>query len=198
MRPVFLHAGLFALSIALAACGGGGAASATAGPATAAPAASDIGGGQASTTQPETPTEAPAASTAASGGGSGGSGGSAATACNLITTDELGATLPASGVTAEPMTGEPSYCTYSAGGATVAATSFASANAEGTFGVFAAEDGAVQVPLGDKAVFSPSTNTLFVLKGGKVFGLTLAGLDLEQDARIELMRKLAVFAAGRM
>ena len=185
---------LLVLAVAVAACGGSGA-----GPATAAPAASVAGGGQPATTQPEAPTEAPARSADTSGGGSGGSGGSAAGACDLITADEVGSVLGASGVTSEATAGEPSYCSYSAAGAAVAATSFATQNAEMMYGAFAGEEGAVQVPgLGDKAVFSPSTGTLFLLKGGKVMGISLAGTDLDQAARIELMRKLGTFAAGRM
>lgn len=175
--------GLLVGAVLVSACSGGGGA-------TASP------GGGATTTALPGATDTPAAGTpiptTAGGGG-------ASDACGLITAEELASVMSATNVTTEPIAGETSYCTYRAAGALVAATSYSKSSADLVYPSFAAEAGATLVSgIGDKAVFSPSTATLFIVKGQQIVGITAGAGTMPIEQRLELSKQLGAIAAGRL
>ena len=190
----FLLASLVA-TLAIAACGGGGSGSPAASPGASAAASpsADAGGGG---TSPE-----PGASVAASAAASAAGGGGAGSACDLITAEELAAAVGVASATIEPSVGEPSYCTYrDPDGEPIASTVLSRSNAQSTFQTFASAEDAVEIPgLGDQAIFSESwLNSLYVLKGDSMFNINAGSPAIELEARIELSKKLAAIAVGRM
>jgi hypothetical protein len=174
---------LFGAVLVVSACSGGGAATATPGTgatATAVPGATD------------TPAAGTPIPTTAGGGG-------ASDACGLITAEELASVMSATNVTTEPVAGDTSYCTYRAAGVLVAATSYNLTNADVVFPSFAGEAGATVVSgIGDKAVFSPSTATLFIVKGSKIVGITAGAGTMPIEQRLDLSKQLGAIAAGRL
>ncbi len=196
-RSIGLSAWLIAASIAVAACGSGGSSpSAAASP--AASSAASAAASSAASSQPSSAASGAPASAAASPAASTGGGG-ATGPCDLLTTDEVGSALGVSGVTSTPTDGVVAYCMYNAGSDIAAATSWTKSGGSVAFGVFAQEEGAVQVPgIGDQAVFSPSTETLFILKGDAVFGITAGQGDAGPAQRQEWATALGKIAAGRM
>jgi hypothetical protein len=119
--------------------------------------------------------------------------------CGLITAEELASVMSATNVTTEAIAGDPSYCSYRAAGVLVAATSYDTKNADVVFPSFAAEAGATVVSgIGDKAVFSPSTATLFIVKGSKIVGITAGAGTMPIEQRLDLSKQLGAIAAGRL
>ncbi len=134
-----------------------------------------------------------AASAAASTGG----GGGAAIACDLITTGEVATVMGVASTEAESVPGEPSYCSYRSDGQLVAATSFSTETAETVWAAYG-NDGPAVSGLGDKAVFSNSTGTLFFVKGDAIMGITAGPGSMAADERQALAEQLGAFAAGRL
>ena len=199
-RSIGLPAWLMAASIAVAACGSGGT-SPSAGASAAASSAASAAASSGASTQPSSAASGAPASTAASPAASpaASTGGGATGPCDLITTDEVASALGVSGVTSTPSDGVVAYCMYNAGADIAAATSWTKSGGSVAFGAFAQEAGAIQVPgIGDQAVFSPSTETLFILKGDAVVGITAGQGDAGAAKRQEWATALGKLAAGRM
>ncbi len=72
--------------------------------------------------------------------------------------------MSADGVEAESLTGSTSYCSYTSNGETIVATSFSASDGEMVWAAYQ-NDGPSVSGIGDKAVFSESSGTLFVVKG---------------------------------
>lgn len=126
-------------------------------------------------------------------------GGGASDACALITAEEVASVVGVASTTTEPLAGEPSYCSYRSGTDLVAATSYGKTNAEAVYGAFAGEAGATVVSgIGDKAVFSPSTATLFIVKGQSIVGITAGAGSTPTEQRLEWAKQLGAIAADRL
>lgn len=133
---------------------------------------------------------------ASQGGGGGGSD-----ACGLITTDEVASVLGVSGTNADPTPGTTnSYCHYTATDLSASVfTAMITADAGVAFGVYENEAGATKVSgIGDKAVYSPSTATLFILKGSHLAGITAGTGAMSEEERLALEKQLGTIAAGRL
>ena len=167
--------------LVVSACSGGGGA-------TASP-----GGGATATPVPgatDTPAAGTPIPTTAGGGG-------ASEACALITAEEVASVMGVPN-TVTAIAGEPSYCNYQSDSAHTVATSFTSTSAELSYGAFAGAAEAVVVSgIGDKAVFSPSLATLFVLKGQKLLAIAAGDSSVPSEQRLELEKQLGAIAAGR-
>jgi hypothetical protein len=193
-RSVAIRTALVGAVLALAACTGSGGSDPSTGPGSATPA---------------TPSTAPAstaispdpASAAPSAGSSTGAGG-AAEACDLLTADEVGGVIATAIASTESVAGEPSYCQYlDAAGMPQAATSYTRQAQPISWQIWADEEGAVELDVpGVEAVFSPSTETVYLHKGDAIVGIT-AGLGAgatPTDQRREWATELARIAATRM
>lgn len=150
------------------------------------------GGGASAGSEPSV-----AASVDGGSGGDGGDGGGAATACDLITTDEVANIMSVDSVEAESVTGTTSYCSYTSGGALVVATSLGLQDAEAVYGAYQ-NDGPSVSGIGDKAVFSNSTGTLFFVKGTNIVGITAGSGEMDPADRQALEEQLGLIAAGRL
>lgn len=117
--------------------------------------------------------------------------------CTLITADEVGRVMSATGVKTEPLTGDPSYCSYRDGaGALIAATSHLRQGSAAAYGAWAGS--AKPVPgLGEKAQWVPSTATLMITKGGSVFSITAGSGRMAEAERQDLAQKLGALGAPR-
>jgi hypothetical protein len=117
----------------------------------------------------------------------------------LLTTAEVASTLGVASTTNELVPGEPSYCTYRNGADIAAAVSLTRVGGLVGFSAFETEAGAIVVPgIGDKAVFSPSTETLFIRKGDAVVGITAGQGDAGAAQRQEWATALGQLAGGRI
>jgi hypothetical protein len=201
-RPIRLTFLFVTGAILVAACGssGGGGGGSSASPAGSAAASS--ASSQPSPAASAATSQDPGASDAASAEpstGSGGGGGTAADACALLTTDEVASTIGVASTTSELGPGEPSYCTYRTADDIAAAVSLARVNGLVGFQVFEAEEGAIVKPgIGDKAIFSPSTETLFIRKGNVVVGITAGEGSAGAAQREEWSTALGQLADDRM
>jgi hypothetical protein len=193
-RSVAIWTALVVAVLALAACTGSGGSDPSTGPGSATPATPSTA--PASATTSEAPTSA--APTAGASTGAGGAG----EACDLLTADEIGTVIGTSIASTESVAGEPSYCQYlDADGMPQVATSYARQAQEFAWQMWAQEDGAVQVDVpGAEAVFSPSTETVYLRKGDAIVGVT-AGLGAgatPTDQRRAWATELAAIVATRM
>lgn len=190
-RPLLAMATTVALL--LAACGGAATAPATA-PAAASPVQPEASAAPSSAVATEGPVATPAES---SGGGV---VGAQTDACALVSADEAGGILGATGATAELTPGDFSYCMYrTATGDIIAATSFTARGGRDVFKAWDSGSGVQPVDgIGDDAVFDPSSATLFVIKGEAIYGVT-AGIGSDPEAqRLEWAKAFAALAAGRI
>ena len=193
MRTTTTMGLLLAGSVLVAACGGGTASMSPDGIG-AVPGQTDVGDGGTSSPAPTTaegttPTEAPA-----DGGGS-----AAGDVCALVTPEEMAGVFGVPAVTQELFAGPPDTCDYQVDGAPQAALVLTTTGALPVFDAMAADPGAQTIPgLGDRAVYSPSSLILLILKGDRL--LTIAVLDESNDeaARLESMKAIGAIAAGRM
>ncbi len=185
-----------AIVLVLAACGSG------------APSGAPIDTGDTTTqgsSQPATPTPGvgdPSPVETAGGGGGGGTG----DVCGLVSPDELAGILGAESVVLAVIAGPPDTCDIQTGdgaplGATVLTTSdsIGGAAVSITFDVWAGASDSVDVSgLGDRATYSPSSLLLLVLKGDALLSIALFDDGRSEEERLELMKQIAVIAAGRM
>jgi len=153
---------------------------------------SDGGGGGGGASPGSEPSSAATADS-----GSGGGGGGAASACDLITTDEVATVMGVASTEATPTAGDPSYCNYTADGSPVAATSYGTQDAETIYGAYQ-NDGPSVSGIGDKAVFSNSTGTLFFVKGSSIVGITAGPGSMDASERQALAEQLGLIAAGNL
>ena len=150
------------------------------------------GGGASPGSEPSSAT-----STDSGSGGDGSSGGGAATACDLITADEVATVMSVDSVEVESVEGIVSYCSYTSGGASVVATSYSAQDAEMVWASYQ-NDGPSVSGLGDKAVFSESSGTLFIVKGDSYVGITAGTGDMDPADRQALEEQLGAIAVGRL
>lgn len=153
------------------------------------------GSGTASTPVPGGSTAA--ATSAASNTTGGSTAGGTTDACTLITVDEAARVMSASGVKAEPSSGDPAYCTYRDGtGNPVVATAYMKS---GAAAVFAALAGSSQsVPgLGERALWEPNSAALMILKGGTVLSITAGSGTVPLAQRLELAKQLGALGVAR-
>lgn len=170
-------------------CSGGGAA-ATGAPSQAAPRSAAPGASQ-----------APAATSAASVAGvptQAPGGGNLAGVCSLVTTDEL-ATILGTAVTTRVLAGPPDTCDVQAAGAPILAFVLTTTGGGPVYGAYAADPGATTISgIGDKAAYAPSQQLLLVLKGDAVLSMSAFDPAKTPEERLEIMKKVAAIAAGRM
>ncbi|MFN8638779.1 MAG: hypothetical protein U0360_04820 [Dehalococcoidia bacterium] len=125
-------------------------------------------------------------------------GATASDACGLITADEVGRVMGATGVKAEsqPELAGATYCIYhSADGNSVAATSYLKAGAT-AYSAFSASS-TPQAGVGDRAQWDPSSESLMVLKGQGVMVITAGDGSMPTARRIELAKQLAAIGVTR-
>jgi hypothetical protein len=132
-----------------------------------------------------------AASTAAGGGGE---------ACDLLSTDEVAGAMGETVSRADSLPGEPSYCSYFDGSDRIlVATSYTRQASDFVFDAFAGEEGAIELDgIGDRAVWSPSTESVYVRKGQAMFGVAAGRGSAGPEARQADGTELATIAAPRM
>ncbi len=126
-------------------------------------------------------------------------GGGTATndACTLITIAEVGQVMGATGVKAEPLAGDPAYCTYRDGaGAALAATTLMRKDAATGYQLWAGSARPVS-GLGERAQWEPSTATLMVMKGGSVLAITAGDGRMDETKRQDLAKQLGALGAAR-
>jgi hypothetical protein len=192
-RPAISTA-LVGAVLMLAACTGASSPDPSAGPGSAPPATP-------STAPASTAASADPTSAGPSAGPSTGAGG-AAEACDLLTADEIGGVIDTAIASTESVAGEPSYCQYLDGdGMPQVALSYTKQAQEFAWEMWAQEEGAIEVDVpGAEAVFSPSTETVYLRKGDAIVGVT-AGLGAgvtPTDQRRAWATELAVIAVTRM
>jgi hypothetical protein len=140
-----------------------------------------------------------AASQSSGPGASQGGGGGTSNACDLITAAEAASVTGVASTTAQGSGDDPFYCSYISDGQPVVLTSLISTGADSIYATYAAEQGATLVSgIGDKAVFSPSTFSLYIVKGGRLMGISAGTGSLTQDQRLDLEKQLGTIAAGRL
>lgn len=100
-------------------------------------------------------------------------------------------------VEAESAPGTTSYCSYTSNGETVVATSFSASDGEMVWAAYQ-NDGPSVSGIGDKAVFSESSGTLFVIKGSAVIGITAGTGEMDPADRQDLEEQLGAIAVGRL
>jgi hypothetical protein len=187
---------ILTLALFIAACGGGTASSsaptdtgASQGPSSQAPSSEAPGA---------TPTEGAAETPAPSqdGGGS-----TAADACALVTADEAGSALGATGeVVGMNTPGDVSFCIYNDGaGDANLASSWMKRGGSGSFAIWKAGAGVQEIDgLGDDAVWDPSSATLLVLKGDAIFTVSAGDSETDEAQRLDWSKAIAEIAVGRM
>lgn len=180
--------------LAAAACSGSTATSGTEAKATTAATTTPGGSGSSSATPPAAKAATAAASAPAAAAKSGG----ATDACALITADEVGRVMGATGVKAEsqPEVAGASYCMYRGGdGSLIVATSYLRAGAA-VFNAYTASAQA-QPGLGDKAQWDASSAALQILKGQTVLSITAGDGRTPIERRLELSKQLGAIGAPR-
>ncbi len=189
------RAALVVSMVLVAACGG-----------TIPPAATQNGGGEGDGTEAPvtaTPvaTEAPVATQ--SGGGGGGDA-FAGDPCSLLTADEVGGILGGSGWTSQgfPVQGGSGQCLYTkADGSSLAAISITTGvNMPIVWDAYAANtsDVASVAGIGDEAIFSTSTESLFFLKGATMVGITAGTGSDGYDLRLQHAKEMGAIVDGRL
>jgi hypothetical protein len=151
---------------------------------------------------PGAASQAPAATSAASVAGvpsqAPGGGGNLAGVCSLATTDELAGIL-GTAVTARVIAGPPDTCDVQADGAPILAFVLTPSGGGAVYSAYAADPGATPISgLGDKAAYAPSMQLLVVLKGDTLLSMSAFDPARTPEERLELMKKVAAIAAGRM
>jgi hypothetical protein len=148
----------------------------------------------ASVAAPTEPAATPAASTAAGGGGAAG------LACDLLTAEEASGVIGGGAFTPESLPGDPSYCTYkTADGGSALSVSLGQKDAKMAYDAWASASDTVKVDgIGDGAAWVPSLNTLLILKGDKVMGITAGPAGVEGDQRLDWSKALGAIAVSRM
>jgi hypothetical protein len=130
-------------------------------------------------------------------------GGAAGDVCSLVTADELAGILGVP-VKAAVLKGPPDSCdVQSADGAPLAAfvlNDFGSVATSAAYDAYASDAGAVAVPgIGEKAAYDPAQGLLLTVKHGVLLSVSVFDDGSGDDAaRLELMKKIATIAAGRM
>ena len=101
---------------------------------------------------------------------------SANSACDLLSADEAASVLDKGAMTAAGNEVTPQFCTYSiaSSGEVIATTFFQKQGGTTSWGMFEASMTTDPVAgLGEKAMFEPSTNILFVLQGDTIFNVNV-------------------------
>lgn len=170
--------------------------------------ASPSGGGSsaapssaASSAASSAPSAAPASGAPASAAPSapaGGGGGTTTGVCALVTTDELAQVFGVP-VTTQVLTGPPDTCDIQSDGAPIAAFVLMPTNGAPVYEAYASDPSAQEITgIGDKAAFSPTAQLLVVLKGDSMLSIAVFDDGRPVEQRLELMKKLATSAVGRM
>ena len=183
------------MAMVVAACAGGTATSAPAGTQAAGSPSADAA---AST---GTPTAvAPGETTPATASPTTGGSGSGADACGLVTADEMGTAIGLTGLTQTLVPGPPDTCSYVRDGSPTAALVLTGENADLVYGAMAADAASTEVPgIGDKALYSDTTQTFLVQKGTQLLTIAIGVPDDRLPAaRLDVMSAVATIAAGRM
>ena len=188
------RAALAAIVLLVAACGGG----ATTSPVPTGGNSQGAGSSQGAASDPPA-TAAPPSQDASASNGGGGGGGGAADACALLTPEEVGGVLDASGVTAQGTPGEVSYCMFSsADGDLLAATSYVKQGGRQVFDAWSGASDTIPVDgVGDDATFDPNSATLFMVVGERLVGITAGDGSASQDDRLAWATELGVLVSGR-
>ena len=190
LPPILLAAALAGL---LAACGGSAASSSPADGAPTAPAQSDAPPPTAEPGGEATPQPAP------STGGGGGGGGGTTDVCALVTVDELEQIFGVSAVTTRVLAGPPDTCDIQNDGAPLAAFVLVTSNGAAIFNAWASDPDAVDIPgLGDRAIYSPASLLLVVLKGDRAMSMAALDDGRSEDERLELMKETLAIAVNRL
>jgi hypothetical protein len=189
--------GLILVAVLAAACGGG-TSSATTPPATQS-------GGQDGTVPPAPTSVATAVSGATQppqGGGAGGAGAMAAKACDLLTTAEIDGVIGGGGWTSEllPRDEVASQCMYSSATSGVFLSISTAAGSEAVFDLLASgkDDAATVDGVGEKAIFSTSTETLVFVKSGALISLVAGVTSDGYDKRLAYSKALGALIANRL
>lgn len=133
------------------------------------------------------------------GASQGGGGGVAGDACGLLTAGEVAAAAGVASTTTTSSGDDPSYCSYNSDGSLVAATSLGTKDVEMVYGIYSTEAGAVAVSgMGEKAAYSPSTYTLYIVSKGRLVGITAGSATITPEQRLALEKQLGEIAAGRL
>jgi hypothetical protein len=192
MRSVVRIAGLTGLILLLVACGGASSPPpSTDGPGTGSAAPVD-------SAQPPA-SSYPAESTAARPSTEGGGGGGTTDVCALVTVDELEQIFAVSAVTTRVLAGPPDTCDVQTDGAPLAAFVLVTSNGAAIFNAWAADPDAVDVPgLGDRAIYSPGSLLLVVLKGDQAMSMAVLDESRSEEERLELMKEAMSIAVDRL
>ncbi|MCC6236806.1 MAG: hypothetical protein IT299_04440 [Dehalococcoidia bacterium] len=125
-------------------------------------------------------------------------GATAADACALLTVEEVGRVMGATGVKAEgqPELAGATYCTYrDASGNPIVATSYLKAGAAAFNAVSSGMQ--AQSGIGDRAQWDDNSATLQVLKGQTVHAITAGDGRMANPQRLDLAKQLGQIAAAR-
>lgn len=125
-------------------------------------------------------------------------GATAADACALLTVEEVGRVMGATGVKAEgqPELAGATYCMFrDASGNPIVATSYLKAGVTAFNAVSSSMQ--AQSGIGDKAQWDDSTATLQVLKGQTVHAITAGDGRMANPQRLELAKQLGQIAVAR-
>ena len=182
---------LVLLVFMVAACGGGGGTTSAAPDAAASSAPSQAATSEAPASGAPEATPSETAS---------GAGGTAAGVCELVTADELAGIFGVASVTATVLAGPPDNCIVSsAAGDPLTAWSLSTAQAKVTFDALTGDPSAVEVTgIGDKAAIVQNTG-LLVLKGDALVVISISGgSGLSEEEAVEVSKRIATLAAGRM
>jgi hypothetical protein len=185
-------AGLIGLVLLVAACGGTAASSSPADGEPTAPAQSDAPAPTAEPGDEATPEPDPSA-------GGGGGGGGTDDVCALVTVDELEQIFGVSSVTTRVLAGPPDTCDIQNDGAPLAAFVLVTSNGAAIFSAWASDPDAVDIPgLGDRAIYSPGSLLLVVLKGDRAMSIAAFDDGRSEDERLELMKETLAIAVNRL
>ena len=183
---------VFGLALVVVVGCGGGASSPGAAGSQAAPATNGAGGASQAPAATSAASVAGVPSQAPAGGGTGGG------VCALVTTDEL-AKIFGTAVTTTVIAGPPDTCKIDAAGTPIAAFVLSTTGAGPVYDGYANDPGATQISgIGDKAAYAPSMQLLVVLKGDKLLSMSAYDKSKTDEERLELMKKIAAVAVGRM
>ncbi len=140
-----------------------------------------------------------AASQSSGPGPSQGGGGATGNACDLITAAEAASVTGVASTTAQGSGDDPFYCSYEADGQPVVLLSLISQDVESIYATKAGEQGATTVSgIGDKAVFSQSTFTLYVVKGTRLLAIQAGTPGITRDQRLDLEKQVGAIAVVRL
>jgi hypothetical protein len=117
----------------------------------------------------------------------------------LVSAAEYERIFGVSGVTTAVVAGPPDTCDVQADGAPLAALVIVTTGGQAIFNAWASDPDGEEIPgLGDRALYSPQSLLLVVLRGDTALSMAALDESRSEEERLEFMKEAMAIAVGRL